>query len=241
MIELREGDKIKHFPKEIFKNTKESAEEHSFLLDKLLNIESTSIEHHLLDQYAHFRSPKSSDKKKLETQPWVGLCPQVLQTPYSEIYEAFKILESFNINSVVDFGAGYGRVAYLTKAYFPRSSFTGYEIIKERVGEANKAFRKNNMLNCHVFEKDLLEDDFIIPDADLYFLYDFSEAKDLIVFFKKFVSFFENKKSFLILRGKGARSLIQYDYPGIWRPYGVIHRENWSIYSSFFDLDQINY
>lgn len=43
---------------------------------------------------------------------------------------------------------------------------------------------------------------------------------------------------FVVAKGEGVRSLIQLRYPEFWAAHGAVHKEGWSLYSSFQDLDQ---
>ena len=193
----------------------------------------------LLGQYqAFFKTGtcKKGKKKYQGTQAWIGLHPQTLQTPYDEILEAFDFLQNDKIDSIVDFGAAYGRVGVVANSVFPGADFLGYEIIKERIEEGERIFKKLELPNCRLEEKNILEEDFELPEADLYFIYDFSNPEDLKKVLKKISKKMYEDRFFLIARGKGIRSLIQLRYPEFWASHGVIHKGEWSLYSSFKDL-----
>ncbi len=68
---------------------------HAKRLDRILGYSIPKIEVKLLQKYrAYYKgNDKTSRKTHYEgTQTWIGLHPQVLQTPYNELYEALKKL-----------------------------------------------------------------------------------------------------------------------------------------------------
>ena len=72
---------------------------------------------------------------------------------------------------------------------------------------------------------------FDLPQADVYFLYDFGKVSHIRHIMNK-LSFIADVRPFrLIARGKGSRSLIDLEYPWLSQIYPAIHRENFSIYS----------
>lgn len=245
------------FPKSLYKNYEElkvliknpnffnkfsetSARSHSKELDKCLGLRIPKIEMNLVKEYRpYFMTEDRSNKKQhyKGTETWIGLHPQVLQTPYSEICEFFKMLVEFDIRNVVDLGAGYGRIGIVANAFCDSLHFTGYEILPERLDEANRIFDLLELENCKMINENILEDTFELPDADLYFIYDFSNPLDLRVILKKLSNRFFDKEFFFVAKGEGIRSLIQSKYPEFYATNGVIHSQNWSLYSSFVDLN----
>jgi hypothetical protein len=210
---------------------------HSKKLDKMYGYKIVSNERGLAKKYQVFYKPETDEKKHFpETQAWVGLHPQVLQTPYHEILEFLRIVKKYNPQKVLDLGAGYGRVGLVCQQVFPDCEFLGYEIVEERVAEANRIFAKWDYDNCQLELKNIIDKEFVIPDADIYFLYDFSNPKDLRFILNQLRKRVYTERFFLIVRGKGARSLIQMKYPEFWAAHGAIHKEECSVYSSFTDL-----
>ena len=209
-------------------NKNKDSARHSENIDNLLGLQSLKIEKQLL----------KANKNQM-SNTWVGLHPQTLQTPYDEIYAFFMFLKEYNIESFVDLGAGYGRVAIVMNSFFPETSFIGYEIEESRVLEGRRVFELLKLENATLIEQNILDDEFDIPKADVYFIYDFSQS---VVDLKKILNKLSNKIStdnfFLIARGKGVRSLIQEKFPEFWASFGVFHKENYSIYSSFVDMDK---
>ncbi len=212
---------------------------HSKYIDKLLGFRIPKIEQKLLNQYrAYDKTQDDSNKKKHYggTQTWIGLHPQVLQTPYHEILHFMSLLKKYNPKKFVDIGAGYGRVGVVMNSMFPKASFVGIEIVKERFREANRMFTYLELANCSMVHDNILEDNFKMPNADVYFIYDFSDPLDLKKILKVLSEKLFKERFFIVAKGEGIRSLIQLKFPEFWASHGVIHKEKWSLYSSYCDL-----
>lgn len=212
---------------------------HSILLDKILGFRITKIEHNLLKRYvAYYKHEGEGKRKHYEgTQTWIGLHPQVLQTPYDEITRFLCFLKKYNPKKVVDLGAGYGRVGLVMRAILPEAKFIGFEIVSKRLIEAKRVFSNLKYTDCQMVSKNILDEDFEIPKADIYFIYDFSDPHDLRTILDKLSQDVHRERFFLVARGEGIRSLIQLKYPQFWVSHGAIHRKDLSIYSSFADLE----
>ena len=213
---------------------------HSRDLDRLIGYKIPKIEQSLLQKYrAYDKAPDESNKKKHfeGTETWIGLHPQILQTPYSEIYEFLSLFKKFKPKKVVDLGAGYGRVAIVLNALFPEAEFIGHEILKDRLDEARRIFTKLEMKNATMLIENILEDSFELPEADIYFIYDFSGPLDLKIILERLSSKMDKDKFFIVAKGDGIRSIIQLKFPEIWALNGTIHQKTYSIYSSFVELN----
>ncbi len=215
-----------------------SPRSHAKLLDKILGFRISRIEQGLMKKYtAYYKEDHGGRKKHYEgTQTWIGLHPQVLQTPYDEITRFLATLKKYNPKKVVDLGAGYGRVGLVMKAILPEAQFIGYEIVEHRLREAKRVYSSFNFEDCQMISQNILADDFEIPKADIYFIYDFSDPHDIRTILDKLAAGVHTERFFLVARGQGIRSLIQLKYPQFWVSHGVIHRKDLSIYSSFADL-----
>lgn len=208
--------------------------EQSKILDRVLGYSIPKIEQKLLKKYqAYDKCAQNHDRKQhyQGTQTWIGLHPQVLQTPYAEILEFLTFLKPYQPKRIIDCGAGYGRVGLVMNAVLPECQFLGYEIVNVRLEEARRIFEKFDLNNCQMSSEDIIDQDFILPDADAYFVYDFSDPLDLRVLLKKLIEKIGRKPFYLIARGEGICSLIESKYPIFWADRSAIHRKNYSIYS----------
>lgn len=212
---------------------------HSKKLDKILGYRIPKIEQKLLKQYRAYDTLADESNRKQQyqgTQTWIGLHPQVLQTPYHHIKQFLSILKKYNPRVVVDLGAAYGRMPLVMNAVLGPSEFIGFEILPERLDEANRIHQKLNLLNCSMRQQDILAQDFDLPDADIYFIYDFSNPMDIRKILLKLKEKLHRDKFFIVATGEGVRSLIQLKFPEFWSLHGVVHKNGWSLYSSFVDL-----
>jgi hypothetical protein len=253
MANIFEFDELLNFPPTLLKLKKmvrnpdlylapddRHPKQHSKDLDRILGYRIPKIEQRLLRKYRPFykKSDDSNKKKHFEgTQTWIGLHPQVLQTPYSEIMHFLSYLKKFEPKKIVDLGAGYGRIGIVMNSLFPEASFLGFEILDIRLNEARRVFERLEFSNCEMQSQNILDDDFIIPAADAYFIYDFSDPQDLKKILKQLSSKIGTERFFVIAKGEGVRSMIQLKFPEFWAPYGVIHQKEWSLYSSFCDIE----
>lgn len=122
-------------------------------------------------------------------------------------------------------------------AIFPEAKFIGYEILKDRKNEANRIYEKLELQNCSVELQDVLADDFDLPNADIYFIYDFSEMVDVDKILKQIATRMNDQEFFLITRGERVDSLIKSKYRNFWLENGMIKIGNLKIYSSKINLE----
>ncbi len=213
--------------------------QHSKEIDKMLGFKIPKVEQKLLKKYrAFYKSADDSNKKAhyQGTQTWIGLHPQVLQTPYNQISHFLSYFKKYNPKTVVDLGAGYGRVGIVMNAILPDATFIGHEILEIRLKEANRIFDIYGLDQCEMRCQNILEDSFDLPSADVYFIYDFSNIDDLMVILKRLSEKLKHDQFFIVAKGEGIRSLIQLKFPEFWTSHGVVHQKEWSLYSSFTDL-----
>ncbi len=192
---------------------------HAKNLDRFFGYRIPKIEVKLQQKYRpYYMVDDSSNRKKhyQGTQTWIGLHPQVLLTPYNYLFEAFNQIKDHDITRVVDIGAGYGRVGMVMNAVFPNARFIGYEILKQRADEANRIFDRLDLINCEILLKNVLDDDFILPRADVYFMYDFSEMNDVCQILDILVKRAEEYNFLLITKGEGLDYLLEKKYKDFW-------------------------
>ena len=206
---------------------------HSTLIDKILMINSFSIEQELVQDEMQLKGTGqvNTHSKILypNTQAWIGLDPQVLNTPYTELYDMIKTLDLSTTKIYVDLGAGYGRLALVLNSICPESFFHGFEIVEKRVIEAQRLFQELDINNAEMKLADLSSNDFILPTADAYFLYDFGTQQHIC----KILDDLSSKTSqpfSVVAKGRQCRSIIDHLYPWLSQINKPIHRVNYSIY-----------
>lgn len=208
---------------------------HAKRLDKILGYKIPKIEVKLLQKYrAYDRYNDDSNKKQhyKGTQTWIGLHPQALQTPYCDIYEALSLLKDSKIEHIVDIGAGYGRVGIVTNVLYPTAKFTGFEVVKQRQVEGNRVFKKLGVKNSKIELKNVLDSSFDLPEADIYFIYDFSEQDDVFQILKALTSQIQQNNFYLIIRGDRVDHLMKHKFKHIWRRHVSLNSSGLKIYTS---------
>jgi len=105
-----------------------------------------------------------------ETYSFAG--PALLLTPYTEILNVFRSLGLKPSMHVVDLGAGFGRVGLALAAREPSVSFTGYEIVPERIQEGQRIAKDWQLADrLKLLEKNMADPHFLPEPADIYFAF----------------------------------------------------------------------
>lgn len=203
----------------------------SKIIDSLVFPNKQKIEKKLVVEYDDLRDV---DYRKEDTfdqsQPWIGIDPQLLETTYLDFAQLFEFLESENISleRIIDIGSAYGRAGIVASSIFPKSQFIGYEIVPERVEESNQAFKRLELKNCQSVVKNVLLED--IGEANLYIVYDFSHKEDIHDLFKKLLD--ENgKKPFMVAAIGGTTPEVIYHHFSSLRPVAVPpERRGWYLF-----------
>lgn len=173
---------------------------------------------------------------------WLGLDPQMLLTPYTEIRSLLERLQPQAGQTVIDLGAAYGRMGFVLNRHFPKTKFVGYEYVGERVQEGNRALAQFKAHNACIEHIDLSSHGFTPPEADFYFLYDFGTPKAIEKILYDLRRF---DAVTLIVRGRHSRYLIERNhnwlenaFPGEPESRVTIYRSNTSRRLSFTALNR---
>lgn len=180
-------------------------------LDKTLGYKVSKIERKLTQKYRSFdkREDGSNRKKHFsESVVWIGLSPLELQTPYSEILHVLMALSAYNPMNIVDLGAGYGRVGIVASVLFPFANFRGYEILSQRLNEGNRIFSQFGLDRCSILNQDIANPTFRLPNADIYFIYDFSHPRDLYFVVKQIFAINTNRKFCIVAKGDEINEIL---------------------------------
>lgn len=218
----------------------EEALEESARIDESLGLKIPEIEKFLLEK-AKELNPSGNLRTfghslHAGNQTWVGLDLQTLQTPYAEIKLICDLLKPKAGQKIVDLGAGYGRMGLILETFYPGVLFTGYELVEQRVREGNRIFQELKCSYSQLLEQDLGANDFDLPEAQYYFLYDYGKVEHIKRTLEQLEVYAEKKNFRLVARGKGVRSLIQVHHPWLWDIYPAIHHETFSIYTMSGDF-----
>jgi hypothetical protein len=194
------------------------AKEHAIQVDQFLGFNCREIELQISQKI----------KTKENQEMWVGLDIQSLQTPYLEFRSLLQTMNLQAGESVIDLGCAYARLAHVMKAHYPASKYLGYEIIPERVSEAQRVLGKSFLQQ--VLALDLSQHS--PPPAEVYFLYDYGSNQAIAKTLNDLLEISKTKKIKVAARGRASRFLIHRDHPWLCEVEDPLHFQNYSIYQS---------
>ncbi|MBL7546173.1 MAG: hypothetical protein JNL11_20300 [Bdellovibrionaceae bacterium] len=204
-----------------------AAKIHAKIIDDRLGLQCEKIE-------SEINSELNKDKlgPSLGQNFWYGLDIQSLQTPYSEIVEMIHFIKPKSDDTWIDLGAGYGRMGITLGLIAPDVNFIGYEYVQPRVDEGNRVLQQLSFTQAQIKHMDISKEDFQLPQAQLYFLYDFGSREDVYKIFEKLKSEAKNKPIQVVARGRGVRNWILMDCPWLCEVHSPVHFSNWSYFKS---------
>jgi ubiquinone/menaquinone biosynthesis C-methylase UbiE len=167
-----------------------------------------------------------------QAQSWVGLHPQTLLTPYQELVWMCESMQQAEKAHVVDLGAGYGRLGLVMRQRLPEASYTGVEIVKERVDEGNRIFQKHGCQRARLIEQDLSLESYQLPLGDCYFIYDYGRIDHLRWTMAQLQNLADIHRFQVVARGQGIRSLIEMAHPWLHCLESNPYRQYFEIYST---------
>jgi hypothetical protein len=186
-------------------------QEHAAQADAWLGLEVERIERELVE------AGRAADGK-IE-QNWVGLPSRSLLTPYTEAREVILRLKPREGATLVDLGAGYGRMGFVVATHFPKLKFVGYELVPERVREGLKGLERlrergvATAENVKLLEQDLSTRDFRPIEAEFYFIYDFGSRTAIAKTLDDLREIAAKRSITVIGRGRASRDEIERKHP----------------------------
>jgi len=208
--------------------------EHSRRLDQTRGIAVAEIEAKLLSRARALRAQgdvNSWGEALHGAQSWVGLEPQTLETPYEELARMCQALQR-DVRHVVDLGAGYGRLGHVLHQFYPAASFTGFEIVPERVEEGNRVLAREGLTRARLYCVDLAGEDFVMPRASAYLIYDFGNRAHLRRALDQLGELALTQHFEVLARGGTIRSLIDHAYPWLLRKELPVGEEAFALYGT---------
>lgn len=203
-------------------HTYQEEQQHSAIVDQFLGIEVDRVE-----ASVEKRITGSHERK----EAWIGLPPQSLLTPYSEIRSLLENLKPREGSTVVDLGAGYGRMGFVIAQHFSQVSFLGIEILDERVKEGIRAFERAGLPNSiSLVRGDLAQAKFEFPSADYYFVYDFGTRDSVAKTLEDLRLVSMGRAITVVARGGRSRDLIDRQCPWLSQVVEPRHFPHYSIY-----------
>lgn len=165
-----------------------------------------------------------------DVQTWRGLPAQSMLTPYLEIRSLLHLLELKPGQTLVDLGAGYGRMAFVLARHGPGVKFVGYELVSARVAEARRCL--GSVPGIELVTADLARSDFHPTIADAYFLYDYGTRAAIEKTLQDLRGIATSRAVTVIGRGRASRDAIERDHPWLSQIVPPRHFRNYSIYRS---------
>jgi hypothetical protein len=175
---------------------------------------------------AEARIPPGQD----EQERWERKGPAVFLTPYSEIRKILGELAPGPGDTVVDLGAGYGRMGFVLHAHFPGVKFLGYELVAERVAEGRRVLRERGCANAELIQRDLWAEG--PAAAAYYFLYDYGARAAIEKTLGDLRAIAQGRPLTLVGRGRAVRDAVERGHPWLGAVVAPTHRPNYSIYRS---------
>ena len=209
--------------------TLEQAQSHAREVDAWLGLVTEPIESELLAR-------SQARGREQDVEKWIGLPVQTLLTPYLEIRSMLDALAPQDGSTVVDLGAGYGRMAWVIGAHYPAVRFVGYELVAERVQESLRCLARSSYSNVQMIEADLSAPEFQLPEADSYFMYDFGSRSAIDQVLRKLQNIATRRPIAVIGRGRSSRDAIERSHPWLSQVVFPFHTRNFSIYRSGYGI-----
>ena len=198
------------------------AQKHSALVDVSLGLAMDEIE-------IRIATKNAGQDQNL----WYGLPTQTLLTPYTELRQILNQLSLKPHERIVDLGAAYGRLGFVVAKHAPGVSFTGYEMVPERVAEGERCFLAHALPpDIELLEADLSASDFKPIVADAYFLYDYGSRRAIDKTLQDLAEIRSEKKFRVVGRGRAVRDAIERKFPWLSVVHPPQHFAHYSIYQS---------
>lgn len=208
--------------------TLQEAQDHAAEVDRWLGLEIASCEERARGNQAYGMSaPRARENY------WLNLPSKTLLTPYLELRRMVEDLHLPAGAALVDLGAGYGRLGFLLGHQYVNLSYIGFEIVAERVAEVQRCAERSGIGSRvqHHFA-DVSSDDFALPAADAFFIYDFGSREAIAKVLSKLKRLAQTRAIAVVARGGSSRSAIEREHPWLSEIVAPKHFKNYSIYFS---------
>lgn len=199
------------------KDTDQGNRQHAQLIDRILNLDMKTVEAKLVNQGQRILPEGSYEywgpALHAGAQTWVGLDPQTLNSPYTVLRRMCELLKLKPGQLVVDLGAAMGRLGIVMHQCAPGAYFLGLEYVIERVAEANRVYAQWGMGQARCETQDLFARDFELPQADVYFIYDYGQHAHINATLR-LIEFMSCQRPLrLVARGQATNRLIELHHP----------------------------
>jgi hypothetical protein len=156
-----------------------------------------------------------------------------VQSSYATLLNILRNTKRETKITIVDLGAGYGRLGFVVGILYPQYFFIGYEIIQHRVDSANITALQFEISDRVQFTtQDLSALDFIIPDADIYYMYDPFIVETYHHVLEQLVKIGNRKKITIITKGNAGKMLIDQNLSSHWQGTKYFEFGNIAVFES---------
>jgi hypothetical protein len=207
------------------------SQEHAAHVDAALGINVAAVEKSISKALKDGRLSLHGKEGEIQ-EAWVDLAIQTLLTPYTEIRSMLDQLKLPPGSTIVDLGAGYGRMGFVVGRHYPEWNFIGYEFLKERVEEGVRCLKNFSYKNVSLLHADLSDCDFSPARAEAYFIYDFGNrnAIEKVLFDLQFIS--KETPIIVVGRGRSTRDAIERRHFWLTDIVPPEHYAHYSLYRS---------
>jgi precorrin-6B methylase 2 len=205
------------------------AQVHSAHVDSWLGLDTEKIERELVEKGCRKRAPNSVKEHQVL---WIGLALQSLLTPYSEIRSLLARVNPASGSTVVDLGAGYGRMGFVIARHYPQVNFIGYEYVGERIQEGVRCLEKIKNPLIKFVHADLSAPDFSPATAEFYFIYDYGTPKAIEKTLHDLRRIAQAQVITVVGRGRSCRDIIERHHPWLSQVVPAEHGPHSSVYRS---------
>ncbi len=208
----------------------EAEKAHAACVDAWLGLQTEEVERSIVEKYK--ATPVEFRDSGRSREFWIGKSVQIFSTPYTELRMMLEDVGPHAQDTVVDLGAGYGRMAHVLARHFPGVIFKGFEMVRERHEESARSVSRHGLTSAVVECADVTALDFSALSARIYFLYDFGSRQDVEAVVEKFKDITRNRQLTVIARGGRSRDIIEKRHPWLSQVVKPRHRKHYSIYRS---------
>lgn len=197
-----------------------AAKRHAAGVDELLGLRVKETE-------ARLRDPRDGQQR------WLGTHPSVFLTPYVELRAWLEQVAPKAGETVVDLGAGYGRLGFVLARHYPEVSFLGFELVPERVEEGSRALARFGARHARLEVADLAAAAFMPPAAEVYFVYDYGTREAIEKTLADLREIAKGRPIRVVGRGRAVRDAIERRHPWLGSVHAPVHHAHYSLYRTF--------
>lgn len=197
-----------------------AAQEHAAKADAWLDLRTEAVE----------RSLPRGELAMTGQQLWLSLPVRGLLTPYTCLRALMERLAPVPGSTVVDLGAGYGRLGFVLGRHWPGVNFLGYEYVAGRVAEGNRCLAVHGHARARLEFADLAARGFRPLSAELYFLYDYGTREAIEKTLEDLRHIALTRPITVVGRGRSSRDAIERRHPWLSQVVRPEHAPHASIY-----------